>query len=78
MIICNSLFFLRKFSFHIPPVNMLDLRNFLLFRLTDIRPKEKELRDTPDAKVFRNASVLWARGWSTMRSSEQRENGSGH
>ena len=73
MIIYNSLFFLRKFSFHFPPVDMLDLQNFLLFRSTDIRPKINELRDTLDVKVFRNASVFWASGRRTVRCSEQRE-----
>lgn len=62
MIINNSWFFLRKFSFHLPPVDMLDLWNFLLFCSTDIRPKEKELRAILDAKVFRKASVFWAVG----------------
>lgn len=71
-------FFLRKFSFHFAPVDMLDIQNFLLFHSTDIRPKEKELRDTLDAKIFWNANVFWVSGQSTMRCSEQRENRGGH
>lgn len=41
MIIHNSLFFLRKFAFYLPPVAMSDLQNFLLFQLTVIRPEGK-------------------------------------
>lgn len=52
---------------------MLHLWNFLLFRSTDIGPEGKKPRDTLDAKMFRNACVFWASGWSTMRCSEIKE-----
>ena len=52
---------------------MLDLWNFLLFHSTDIRPEVKEPCDAFGAKMFRNACIFWAGGWSDMRCSEIKE-----
>lgn len=76
MIICNSLgffSFLRKFSFHFTPVDMLNLWNFLLFCSTDITPQEIELRDTFDAKILKDACVCRASRQSTVMCSELKE-----
>lgn len=71
MIIHNSLFFLRKFAFYLPPVAISDLQNFLLFQL---RPeaKSQEMPLMPRFLGMSESSELVGRVPGDSLSSENR------